>query len=195
MCFWVLTRAVCWSTTVIIKTQAVETKEASDASKRSAQAAEESARIAAEALEISQRAWITVERTDVKHTDGETGLPLWVEPRLHNGGDTPATETRAGAWLECLGGLPARLNFDRPNVKGFGSLRPGNSLSVTAVLDAGDRESFREVKVGRKFLCLNGIVKYRDVFGQEHATVWTYIYDIEHQRFYAWGGDKYNYSN
>jgi len=175
--------------------QAEAAKRSAEASERSAHAAEESAAVARNALEVGQRAWITISVVETKAVDQQSGSPLQVEVVLHNGGKTPAFEATCQAWLDCLAGLPSDLNFGGYPLRDLGAIGPGSTALLPVTLNPGSREMLMRARSGLMFVYLAGIVKYSDVFGNQHGTAWMYVYSYGDGRFFAWAGERYNYAN
>ena len=168
-----------------------EASRARQAAERNAAAAEESAKTAREALEVGRRAWITVQ-PKIVHSDSSTSVPLRVELPLHNGGDTPGLNVRGDVRLSLWPCLPAELRFE--DARDFGALGPKDRVMAVVNLDLDCRDDVERVPKKELFTYLWGRVRYRDVFGQEHETAWTYIHDRQSDQFLVWAGEQYNYS-
>lgn len=189
---------------LVLETRRMRTS--SDASMRdmlkhaeaSADAANRSAESAQALVHLGQRAWVTVVRCDpVRGVIGQ--VPRVVTTYITNTGETPALDVivRQDHRIE-TGLLNTFPDIDDAKHVRAGVLGPGGTFPVeTEVLRTtiGQRplkklrydipEAIQEALLdGTMHLYIYGKVIYRDIFGEEHTTMWCLV-DEQHTLVYA----------
>jgi hypothetical protein len=144
----------------------------------SAGAANASAEAAQALVNLGERAWVTV-REYAGSWSNYNDLVWHVKVVLTNSGHTPALNVEI--WQDSRIGTGPDNNF--PEVSDnkkmvAGVIGPSNVFEVPIEIDWASPdipiETQNKIRNGDLHLYIYGMVKYRDIFGAEHATAWCF---------------------
>lgn len=179
----IMTGWLAWETRGLRKDSARSIK----ASEQTAAAAAESAHLARESMQRSLRAYVTLERIDLRELDN-LKIPTRINVCFINTGQTPARR------LELFYSFTVRDNWpEKDNDPIYGS-----TLMQADVGKDQRREFYAEyfrsapqtsdVQTGAKFLMIYGCAKYLDMFSDEpRYTHFSYAWNAKLQTFYPVG--------
>jgi hypothetical protein len=167
-------------------TQSKAAQASAEAARDSVAAARQSAEQAKDALELSNRAWVHVDRIDPHMSNAAEAsqnrqIILRPDVVLRNYGSTPAAAFIAGGHLQVFSDLPttADLALNITDENGVSVVSPGNEFWVPSAFIALTFDEWRLITSGERKLVLFGRAHYDDIFGKQHKSTWLYWYDSE----------------
>ena len=152
------------------------------AAKRSADAAQESASHSRTMLQ-SRRAWVVVR--DWKSTRGDrTVEPVDGRIYLINAGESPAFDVQVSHnYIFKTGAFDEEaLDYNDYFEPTHGVLGPNLSMEKFITFKYGQSQK-EELLEDTMTLVWYGIVRYKDIFSEEHWTKWCFEYDVRAQKF------------
>ena len=136
------------------------------------------------ATQLSERAWVTGSPEFNNFTRAPASNEYIVYPVSYtNVGKSPARLMQAGVSLkmiESLSNLPKRPAYLPSELAELNQvlLVPGDSFALTAPPIQMTEAQYWDMRNSRVVLWAHGFVKYRDIFGRKHETVFCHYYRL-----------------
>jgi hypothetical protein len=161
-------------------------------SRKSARAAKQSVELTAQAMKYRDRAYIALEWSGINGLKSPDDV-LTIHLKFRNIGSTPASLVRQYNYFNINedtislsdNELTARLS----STSILGDVAPSQDFEINMLCDQSGQfialtpQSFQDLQAGKWTLHVFGRITYRDVFGIDHETRWSRVYDHKNKSF------------